>query len=398
MPPFTRRRFIVMAGMAFIAGLFSHCDRHMQLKTFARKIKGRLKKSRSFPPEAQRTVAVYPEGGELTSVERALNSRCSSDFDNDPTIHHWGMFDPGKKLSQEQIIEIIHISAIPRFSKYLCEIRNKSNTLIFVIDGKAEGFDREVLMIESGMQQQAVSLVCAALGVGSLIRNAGIDGTQLPDGKWCTAYMTINPMKQSYGGSYWSIQAPATENAWKQGNLPDPKRDGGMPLINALSGRLIPEKKVGVYEMAIDHLGQILWSAKGRTPHFYKSIPWGMTIPTWDGTQEITSIFVCNQHGLFKYQNWVKNHPTHSLSQISESNESLFKKMQSNFPEKRNFIYFVKNKPHMAALWECGYSLISALVQLKALNIHADIIFPKQEFGRLFAGHPINIPSVMITI
>ena len=32
-------------------------------------------------------------------------------------------------------------------------------------------------------------------------------------------------------------------------------------------------------------ISQLLWAARGRTPHYVKSHPWGLTIPTWGGVQ-----------------------------------------------------------------------------------------------------------------
>jgi len=55
------------------------------------------------------------------------------------------------------------------------EIRPDQNVLTFVIDNRATDTQRQWLMVESGMQQQAVGLVCSALGVSMVIKNLGKD-------------------------------------------------------------------------------------------------------------------------------------------------------------------------------------------------------------------------------
>ena len=34
-------------------------------------------------------------------------------------------------------------------------------------------------------------------------------------------------------------------------------------------------------------VSQLLWAARGRTPHKYRGREWGMTIPTWAGGQNL---------------------------------------------------------------------------------------------------------------
>jgi hypothetical protein len=388
-----------MLGIVSASGLLLQSAGCMQLKSIARKIKGRLRKSGALPPEEQRAIVVLPREGRSISVEKALNSRCSSDWDNDPAIGHWGMFDPDKKLSRGQINEIIGLAKIPRFTKYACEIHYEKNLLSFSVDARAEGTEREILMIESGMQQQAMSLVCAALGAGSLIKNRGIDGQQMPDNTICTVSMVLDPMKPSYEGSLWSVNHPQKESPWMKGNLPDPRRDGRVPLLTAMDNLATGDDKNSLHStITTEELGQALWAAKGRTPHFYKSIPWGMTIPTWNGMREITSVYVSNDHGFYKYRNWEKNRPTHSLIPLSASDKRLHTKLLNAFPGKKVFILIKDNESNGAALWEIGYALISTLLQLHSLNVRAGVIFPRRNHEQLFDDCSIGVPPVLMAL
>jgi len=79
------------------------------MRVFLRKLKGRFIGSGAIPFDHDRTIAVLPLGGNRTSVERALNSRCTSDFDEDPKVFHWGMFNKANKLSDDRfLIQLEH--------------------------------------------------------------------------------------------------------------------------------------------------------------------------------------------------------------------------------------------------------------------------------------------------
>jgi hypothetical protein len=339
----------------------------MHIKSIFRKIRNRFLTPTPLPPESQRQFAVLPFEGAAVSVEKALNSRCTSDYDGDTSLGHWGMFDATKKLSFDQIQNIISLAQIPRITGCQCKIRAEKNTLSFIVDPHARGKEWECLMIESGMQQQAVSLICAALGIGIIHKSIGPESKRLSETEFCTITMRLDPMKPSYNGSFWTTAVPEKECAWKKGNLPDPRRDGLVPLLSAFKDISL-SKTASAKIFAPEDLSQILWAVKGRTPHFYKSIPWGTTIPTWNGTIEVTSVYVCNERGLFKYLNWEKNRPTHSIRKIIEPDEPLFHKLSADFQGSGTFL-LLKNNSAAASLWEIGYSLIDALLQLGALKV-----------------------------
>ena len=67
-------------------------------------------------PDGKRAEVHLPPQGEAVSVEMALNSRCNSDYDENPNKFHWGMFDRTRKLPQTQIEEVVSLARIPRFT------------------------------------------------------------------------------------------------------------------------------------------------------------------------------------------------------------------------------------------------------------------------------------------
>ena len=64
-------------------------------------------------------------------------------------------------------------------------------------------------MIESGMQQQAICLICAALGVGMVFKNLSDNGVSFSDKYYATTRIQLDPMKPSYNGSSWSKLFPS---------------------------------------------------------------------------------------------------------------------------------------------------------------------------------------------
>jgi len=130
-----RRKFLAVMTLGVIGAmslLFS-------LSSYKRKTKGILKSAlHFFRPEFD-----LPEEGESISVETVLNSRCTSDYDGNPERFHWGMFDRAKKLSSEQIQNIISLAKIPRFTDREVEIRSRRNILTFIVDNHVSGIMRE---------------------------------------------------------------------------------------------------------------------------------------------------------------------------------------------------------------------------------------------------------------
>jgi len=358
-----------------------------------RKIKRRFSKPVKIPPDHERTVVELADEGESISVEMALNSRCTSDYDENPKNFHWGMFDKTKKLADEQIEKIVQLSKIPRFTNIQVGIQAKANILTFVVNDRASAIQRDWAMVESGMQQQAAGLICAALGVGMVFRNQGKDGTALSDTDFATVKFKLDAMKPSYNSSFWSSLPPSEKRPWRKGNLPDPVRDGTKPFISALEN-LKTENRSG-RKSTDEAVSQLLWAARGRTPHYYKSRPWGMSIPTWAGEQGISTVFALSHNTLYKYINWGSNRPTHTLSEVQKIDEPLFRRLLSSFSANHALIVLGKNEDFARALWEIGYQLLNLLLQAHSLGIsYRGVLLDEAQrstLGRMGIGNPIAL-------
>jgi hypothetical protein len=347
-----------------------------------------------LPSESIRDEAELPPEGSTISVEMALNSRCSSDYDGNPRKFHWGVFDRTKKLSEKQIREIIDLAKIPGLTGEKIEIRSDYNTLTFLIDIHATDIQKKWMMVESGMQQQAVGLICSALGVGMVMKNLGKDGLLISDDEYAIVKIRLDAMKATYDGSYWSEMAPSGRPHWLRGNLPDPVRNGKKPLIATLSSLRI--KNEGSEILTEEYMSQLLWAARGRTPHLYKSRPWGLTIPTWGGKQNISSVYVISGNRLSKYINWNKNRPTHSLLELKKIDKNLLYPLRkSSFLDER-LIVIGRNEDYGRSLWEVGYQLLNILIQAKVLDISYETVFLDENQKNILRYIGIKDPIIII--
>jgi hypothetical protein len=341
-----------------------------------RKIEARIK-SIVFPriPNFIRREFEFPEGFKTVSLEMALNSRCSSDYFDDQTRFHWGRFDGMKKLSTAQIETILQNSSIPRITDLRVEILVNRNILTFTIDDQISGIQKDWAMVESGMQQQAIGLICATLGVGIKFRELGCDGGAISNSAWGNVKMRLDPAKPSYDGKYWCNTPPAGIN----GNLPSPSRDGNNTLLATISSAKILSQYCNTYT---EHdISQLLWAARGRTPHLHNSNPWGMTIPTWAGEQKLTGVYLLRDNQLFEYVNMEQSRPTHSLSLLFNLDELQAKKIKEYYYPYQAFIILIPNEHSGRALWEIGYQLLNLLLQAHGLHIQYKAILV-DEFQR----------------
>lgn len=362
-----RRTFLIIVGMLGLDFMAIFSIESSFIKRLYYKIEGLFKSSAKLPPDSEKLEAELSPEGETISVEMALNSRCTSDYDGNSKKFHWGMFDGSRRLSETQIKKIIHLARIPRFTGRKVEIQCERNMLTFVIDNHASGLVRDWMMVESGMQQQAIALVCAALGVGMVFRGLGEDGAAVSDTDYGTVKVKLDAMKPTYDGSFWSSLPPAGTKSWLRGNLSDPVRDGNEPLISVLENMKI-ENRSG-RNSTDESVSQFLWAARGRTPHFYKSRPWGMTVPTSGGEQNASSVYLIRDDKLFKYINWHKNRPTHSLETLGKIDLDVYNQLMRLFPFHNSFIVIGKNIDFATALLEVGYQLLNLLVQANSLDI-----------------------------
>jgi hypothetical protein len=128
-------------------------------------------------------------------------------------------------------------------------------------------------------------------------------------------------------------------------------------------------RQKGASKADLPELGQLLWAAKGRTPHLYKSKPWAMTVPFWTDRVETTSVYLIRNRRLYRYVNWDSDHPTHSIAEIRTLSETEFAGMAKEFSGADRFIVLGRNDDHGRAFWEIGYELLNLLVQAKSAEV-----------------------------
>jgi len=349
-----------------------------------------------IPPDNQRGEAILPEAGAKTTVETALNSRCTSDYDDNPRHFHWGMFDRNRKLSLLQIERIVRRARVPSFTKSRVSIGTEQNRLAFLVDNRLTGVRREWAMVESGMQQQAVSLICASLGVGYVFSTLGEEGKALTGEEFATVRIKLDAMKPSYDGAYWSTLAPSNPRPWKGGNLPDPDRTGGKALLDALEE--LKTERSGGRAVSERECGQILWAARGRTPHFYKSEPWGLTIPTYRGEQKISTVHVLRNGRLLRYVNWQVNRPTHSLEDAGGFGGNTQKILHERYSQGTCFIVLSRNEATARALWEVGYQLLNLLLQAHSLDVSYKAVLLDESERRIVRDTGITDPIAILVL
>ncbi len=342
-------------------------------KFFLRKIQKKRRSTMIPPPDEERPYASFPEGGNGISVETALNSRCTSDHWDDHESSHWGILDQSVRFTDHDMHRIIKYAKIRRFTPYRLEIQRVRDRCFFTADPQPAKREKEWLMVESGMQQQAVLLTCAALGVGALMQDLGPDGKLLPNGERAIMSLKIGPMKPSYEGSYWISSFPERHPMWMKGNLPDPARNGRISLLSALNAYALHVSAGS--RATFENLSQLLWAARGRTPHYYDSVPWGMTIPTSGGRQDVSSLFLIRESKVYTYENWRKKRPTHGLRVVRETGRALV--FQFDQPEWKlnTWLIIALNDLEKRGFWETGYQLLNILVQAHTLGLGFRTVF-----------------------
>jgi hypothetical protein len=240
---------------------------------------------------------------EIVSIEKVLNSRCSCDFDGNPKKDHWGVFIKDRHPSRRILERVLRCcKKTPQFSKGKLSLWFEDEYLFLGFDKTNDPFKTRLLHIESGMQQEAVYLACTALGLGTCIDNLGINGTEYTE-KIATARHLILEKADSYETGEFSTAPPGPEKPIKKGkNLCEPKRHSNVECLPEME-QLTLFQHTGTQADETD-ISQLLWAAKGRTPHYIKSHPRGLTIPTWGGGQNYTTVYFIKENKLFRYINW----------------------------------------------------------------------------------------------
>jgi hypothetical protein len=326
------------------------------------------------------------------SIEEILNSRCSCDFGADPKNNHWGMFKKDKLPSSEDIQRILQCCEVPQFSDIELLQWWEGKYLFIGFKKPKDCFEVRLLHIESGMQQEAIYLACTATGVGTCIQNLGVNGTEYGD-KIATVKHIILEKADTYGNQKFSTAAPGPEKPFKKGkNISEPKRNGNVECLPELE-QLTLFQDAGTQADETD-ISQLLWAAKGRTPHYIKSHPWGLTISTMGGGQNYTTVYLIKENKLFRYINWtifryidwttrffpwwIAGNPTHDIKFVGKINVS------SELDNTNVGIILSRNENTNRALWEVGYMLENMLLQAKSLGIsYKSKVFTKDEIKKL---------------
>jgi hypothetical protein len=137
-------------------------------------------------------------------------------------------------------------------------------------------------------------------------------------------------------------------------------------------------------------ISQLLWAARGRTPHYYKSKPWGMTIPVNKGKQNISTIYLISGKDIFEYSNWKKNNPTHSIQKAKEIEKELLRKEPFSLQISDKSIILAINEISDTALWEIGYQLINLIIQAFSLDLKYSIIMLNEKHRKTLKTIGIN--------
>jgi len=338
-----------------------------------------------------------------------LNSRCSSQFDVGPQRSHWGTFTH-RSLEQKIIDRIIRCCNIPRFSSENL-LHWFSNEYLFLGFEKPDNpYIERVLNIESGMQQQAVYLACTAEGVGTCIHNQGIDGTEYRE-RIATARHLIMEITDPYESGKLTTKAPGPEKPFTTGkNLSVPLRNGDVECLPQLE-HLTSLNKSGSRATEKD-ISQLLWATKGRTPHCICidkwSLMWGLTIPTWGGGQDYTSIYLIRNDKLFRYINWTKEfsilnrlfrqkfkwtrgNPTHDIHFIKNLN------IHAQLDGANSAIILCQNEKTHRALWEIGYMLENIFLQATSIGTYYESkILKIEEISRLASLGVTNAVAAIV--
>jgi len=323
---------------------------------------------------------------EIVSIEKVLNSRCSCDFDGDPKKNHWGTFIKDTHPPRKILEAVLRgCRRTPQFSNRKTLFWFEEKQLFLGFEKTDDPFDTRLLHIESGMQHEAVYLACTALGVGTCIRNLGINGTDY-EHQIGTARHQIFENEPNYREGRLTTEPPGPPKPFtKGGNLPAPRRNGEVECLPAL------ERLSLLYTKGADadetDISQLLWAAKGRTPHYIKSHAWGLTIPTWGGGQNYTSVYLLKKNKLFRYINWTTpfipnwwmlGRPIHDIKSLRKVN------MSSPLDGTNTAIILTRNEETNRALWEVGYMLENMLLQTKSLGVsYRTKVFGKDEIGKL---------------
>jgi hypothetical protein len=145
-------------------------------------------------------------------------------------------------------------------------------------------------------------------------------------------------------------------------------------------------------------LSQLLWAARGRTPHYHISDPWGMTIPTYHGKEGISHVFVISDGKLSKYINWENSRPTHSLEVIGKINDDASKLLANQHKTSNCCIVLSRNLNETKAHWEIGYQLLNMMLQAQSLGVSYKAILLDENQKKPFQTSGIKGPVTVLLL
>jgi hypothetical protein len=347
---------------------------------------------------------------DTVSIEKVLNSRCTCGFETGLRKRHWGTF-VNTFLPRSRTDDLLHYCKVPQFSSGKLVQWFSDDRLFVGFEKATDPVTDRLLNIESGMQQQAVYLACAATGLGACILNQGINGTTYGE-RFATASYVIREMLYPYKSGNFTVMAPGPRRRFLKGrNLTQPVRDGEMECLPELQ-RLVFYSKKGSQAVDAADVSQLLWAAKGRTPHLIRlqvlKMMWGLTIPTWGGGQDYTSVHVVRDRKNFRYVNltkgflpkrliwekikWIQGNPTHDITPIGDIS------VCAHMDGFEIAIILCRNENTNRALWEVGYMLENMFLQARSLGISfGSKIFTDHEIAQLAEqGLPNAVAALLL--
>ncbi len=333
---------------------------------------------------------------EVVSVEKVLNSRCSGDLCVGPRKSHWSTL-VNQRPPEAIIKRILACCDVPRFSHGSLRKWIKDGDLFLGFEDPNDAYTERLLHVESGMQHEAVYLACAAHGLGTCIYDQGINGT-VNEKRMVTARHVIMEMTDPYESGKFTTKAPGPEKPFVLGrNLSPPSREGNTECIPLLENVALANISSSI--ASDKNVSQLLWAARGRTPHCVCigkwKFMWGLTIPTAGGIQDLTTVYLSRGGKLFQYANWTKRfsllnrafreklkwtrgNPTHNLQFVGDL------RLDSLINGADKAIIFCRNEETGRSLWEVGYMLENMLLQAKSLDINFEArLFNDEEISQL---------------
>ena len=123
-----------------------------------------------------------------------------------------------------------------------------------------------------------------------------------------------------------------------------------------------------------------------------------MTIPTWAGEQNISSVNLLVQGKLYKFLNWHKNRPTQRVELSNELEEKNNKIISSQISPKNCFIILAKNESKARSAWEIGYQLFNMMLQAHVLNISYEAILLNKQQKDIFDNIGVSDAAAVLAI